>query len=242
MKKVSILVIFFTVLLFSVFASTRGTSDKTIIKMLVGSKTAYVDGVLKTLDAAPNIVAGRTLVPIRFVSEGLGANVNWDGSTKAITITMDSISYLKNQISVLENEKTNLSNENNSLKSKISQLEKSNQSLNEQNQLLQKKVNELEEELKKYKESSSSEQVVEMHITYEGFKPSALTIKNGIPVKWIIYGDQVSSCTNKIIVPSLNISKSIVAGENIINFTPKTTGTIDFSCWMGMVRGKFVIY
>ena len=234
MKKVLILVIFFTVLLFSVFASTKGTSDKTIIKMLVGSKTAYVDGVLKTLDAAPNIVAGRTLVPIRFVSEGLGANVNWDGSTKAITITMDSISYLKNQISVLENE-------NNSLKSKISQLEKSNQSLDEQNQLLQKKVNELEEELKKYKESSSSEQVVEMHITYEGFKPSTLTIKNGIPVKWIIYGDQVSSCTNKIIVPSLNISKSIVAGENIINFTPKTTGTIDFSCWMGMVRGKFMV-
>jgi regulator of replication initiation timing len=234
MKKVLILVIFFTVLLFSVFASTKGTSDKTIIKMLVGSKTAYVDGVLKTLDAAPNIVAGRTLVPIRFVSEGLGANVNWDGSTKAITITMDSISYLKNQISVLENE-------NNSLKSKISQLEKSNQSLDEQNQLLQKKVNELEEELKKYKESSSSEQVVEMHITYEGFKPSTLTIKNGIPVKWIIYGDQVSSCTNKIIVPSLNISKSIVAGENIINFTPKTTGTIDFSCWMGMVKGKFMV-
>jgi hypothetical protein len=63
------------VLLFSVFASIRGTSDKTIIKMLVGSKTAYVDGVLKTLDAAPNIVAGRTLVPIRFVSEGLGANL-----------------------------------------------------------------------------------------------------------------------------------------------------------------------
>jgi regulator of replication initiation timing len=234
MKKVLILVIFFTVLLFSVFASTKGTSDKTIIKMLVGSKTAYVDGVLKTLDAAPNIVAGRTLVPIRFVSEGLGANVNWDGSTKAITITMDSISYLNNQISVLENE-------NNSLKSKISQLEKSNQSLDEQNQLLQKKVNELEEELKKYKESSSSEQVVEMHITYEGFKPSTLTIKNGIPVKWIIYGDQVSSCTNKIIVPSLNISKSIVAGENIINFTPKTTGTIDFSCWMGMVKGKFMV-
>ena len=80
-----------------------------------------------------------------------------------------------------------------------------------------------------------------MHITYEGFKPSTLTIKNGIPVKWIIYGDQVSSCTNKIIVPSLNISKSIVAGENIINFTPKTTGTIDFSCWMGMVKGKFMV-
>jgi plastocyanin domain-containing protein len=31
------------------------------------------------------------------------------------------------------------------------------------------------------------------------------------------------------------------AGENIIRFTPQKEGTINFSCWMGMVRGKFVV-
>ncbi|MDO9231172.1 MAG: sulfite exporter TauE/SafE family protein [bacterium] len=84
-------------------------------------------------------------------------------------------------------------------------------------------------------------QVVEMHVTSSGFQPAVLKIKKDIPVKWIVKGDQLSGCTNKIIVPSLEISKALVSGDNIINFTPKNTGTIPFSCWMGMVQGKFIV-
>lgn len=84
-------------------------------------------------------------------------------------------------------------------------------------------------------------QIVEMHVTSSGFQPAVLKIKKDIPVKWIVKGDQLTGCTNKIIVPSLEISKALVSGDNIINFTPKTTGTIPFSCWMGMVQGKFIV-
>lgn len=84
-------------------------------------------------------------------------------------------------------------------------------------------------------------QVVEMSITRSGFSPSVLRIKKGVPVRWVIKGDAVTSCTNKIIVPSLNISKNISYGENIIEFTPDKAGEIPFSCWMGMVRGKFIV-
>jgi len=84
-------------------------------------------------------------------------------------------------------------------------------------------------------------QVVEMHVTSSGFQPAVLKVKKDILVKWIVKGDQISGCTNKIIVPSLEISKALVSGDNIINFTPKNTGTIPFSCWMGMVQGKFIV-
>lgn len=84
-------------------------------------------------------------------------------------------------------------------------------------------------------------QIVEMHVMSSGFQPSVIKIKKDIPVKWIVKGDQLSGCTDKIIVPSLEISKALVSGDNIINFTPKTTGTIPFSCWMGMVQGKFIV-
>lgn len=90
--------------------------------------------------------------------------------------------------------------------------------------------------------TTDSEQVVEMHVTYNGFEPSVIEIKKGIPVRWIIYGDQVTGCTNRIIVPSLNISKAINPGENVITFTPQNDGVINFSCWMGMVRGKFIVH
>ena len=86
-----------------------------------------------------------------------------------------------------------------------------------------------------------NEQIVEMHITYNGFEPQVLNIKKGVPVKWIIYGDQITGCTNHIVIPELNISSPMQAGENIIRFTPQKEGTINFSCWMGMVRGKFVV-
>lgn len=59
-------------------------SDK--ITMQIGNKTASVNGTLVALDVAPYIVNGRTLVPIRFISEAFGAEVVWDGTTKTVTI------------------------------------------------------------------------------------------------------------------------------------------------------------
>lgn len=85
------------------------------------------------------------------------------------------------------------------------------------------------------------QQVVEMRVTNSGFSPATLKIKKGVPVKWIVKGDQLSGCTNKIIVPSLKISKPLKSGDNIIEFTPTESGTIPFSCWMGMVKGKFIV-
>lgn len=84
-------------------------------------------------------------------------------------------------------------------------------------------------------------QIVEMHVTSSGFEPGVLKIKKDIPVRFVVKGDQLTGCTNKIIVPSLKISKALVSGDNIINFTPKDTGVIPFSCWMGMVQGKFIV-
>lgn len=89
--------------------------------------------------------------------------------------------------------------------------------------------------------SQNSQQVVTMKITSRGFEPSVIKIKSGVPVKWVIQGDQVSGCTNKIIIPSLDISKDIKFGENIVSFTPTKKGDLPFSCWMGMVRGKFIV-
>ncbi|GEM_PF-6024589 len=219
-------------------STANGISDKTAIKMQIGNKNASINGVSTLLDVSPSITNGRTLVPIRFVSEELGASVQWESTTKTITITVDSVEYLKNEIKTLESKNTSLNSELNASKTKIFQLESSVKALTDQNAELKKKIAELESKLSS---TTPEEQLVEMHITYTGFEPNTLKIKKGIPVKWVIYGDQVSSCTNKIIVPALNISKSIVSGTNIVNFTPQTSGTIDFSCWMGMVRGKFIV-
>lgn len=52
----------------------------------VGKTTATVNGSIKTLDVPAQIINNRTLVPLRFVAETLGANVGWYGKSQAITI------------------------------------------------------------------------------------------------------------------------------------------------------------
>ena len=86
------------------------------------------------------------------------------------------------------------------------------------------------------------EQIVEMHITSSGFSPNKLKLKKNLPVKWIIYGDDVNGCTNEIIIKSLGTKAGINSGENIVRFNaPDEAGILNFSCWMGMVRGRFII-
>lgn len=89
--------------------------------------------------------------------------------------------------------------------------------------------------------ASQVEQTITMNVTSSGFEPSVFKIKQGVPVRWVINGVNVSGCTSTIIVPSFNISKNLKYGENVVQFTPQKSGEIAFSCGMGMVRGKFIV-
>lgn len=87
---------------------------------------------------------------------------------------------------------------------------------------------------------SADLQVIKMDVDWV-YSPSEFTLKKGIPVRWEIRGINVTGCSNELVVPSLNIRKSIVKGLNIIEFTPVKSGIIPFSCSMGMIGGKFVV-
>ena len=55
--------------------------------MAIGSTGAIVNNSLITLNTAPYIENGRTMVPVRFVSEALGALVEWDGEKGSVYIS-----------------------------------------------------------------------------------------------------------------------------------------------------------
>ncbi len=84
-------------------------------------------------------------------------------------------------------------------------------------------------------------QVVKMHIKYSGFQPSVLKIKKDIPVRWEIYGDEVTGCTNALIIPFLKKRIPILSKITVVEFLANKEGKLPFSCWMGMVRGVFVV-
>lgn len=58
----------------------------TEIKITIGSKTAYVNGTSVNVTPPAAIIEGKTMVPLRFVSEALGVTVKWDNATRTVTL------------------------------------------------------------------------------------------------------------------------------------------------------------
>ncbi|WP_127496768.1 stalk domain-containing protein [Paenibacillus glycanilyticus] len=75
---------------YNIFKTMEGndfpTGQRKTQRLVIGSTTAYVGDTTYRITAAPFIKTNRTYVPIRFISEKLGATVNWNQSTKEVTI------------------------------------------------------------------------------------------------------------------------------------------------------------
>lgn len=81
----------FCLLLLSIGTMVSASTERTI-ELTIDSNTMLVDGRAVTMDVAPFIKDGRTFVPLRFVSEQLGATVAWtsrpDGTTDKVIVKM----------------------------------------------------------------------------------------------------------------------------------------------------------
>jgi hypothetical protein len=67
------------------------------ISLRIGSQQATVDGQPQTIDVAPFIIGASTYVPLRFVSQALGANVNYDGANNIVAISASGVNAPPNQ-------------------------------------------------------------------------------------------------------------------------------------------------
>jgi FtsP/CotA-like multicopper oxidase with cupredoxin domain len=65
------------------------TTKDTKIQLWIDQNKVVVNGKELTMEQQPIIQNGSSMVPLRFVSENLGAKVSYDPSTKAVTLTYD---------------------------------------------------------------------------------------------------------------------------------------------------------
>lgn len=61
-----------------------------------------VDGQSKTPDVAPQIINGRTMVPVRFIAELFGCEVLWDANTQTVIILSKEAIAIRNKITLAE--------------------------------------------------------------------------------------------------------------------------------------------
>jgi hypothetical protein len=71
--------------------SVTVTKDGIVVKLILGSTTAYVNGKEVTLEVPGQLLSGRTVVPVRFISEAFKAQVDWEPVSQSVVINAQTI-------------------------------------------------------------------------------------------------------------------------------------------------------
>jgi len=71
--------------------SVTAKSANTEVYLKIGSVDTLVNGEEVVIDVPAEIKSDRTFVPLRFVSENLGATVGWDGTTRTVAIATKTL-------------------------------------------------------------------------------------------------------------------------------------------------------
>ncbi len=66
--------------------TASGVKDGKTVSLAIGSTNATVNGAAVTLDVPAQLVNDRTMVPVRFISESLGTQVEWDDANQTVIV------------------------------------------------------------------------------------------------------------------------------------------------------------
>ena len=94
----------------TLYAKWKEVPDTKII-LTIGQKDALVNGETITNDVAPKIVNERTMLPIRFIAEKLGASVDWVQESQTVIVELDDIKIslvIGENFAMVNNEKIEL--------------------------------------------------------------------------------------------------------------------------------------
>ena len=71
----------------------------------------------------------------------------------------------------------------------------------------------------------------------------AITVQQGIPVRWTINAPpgSITGCNYCVILYEYGIEHIFQQGDNVIEFTPAKAGKFRYSCWMGMIKSTITV-
>jgi plastocyanin domain-containing protein len=83
---------------------------------------------------------------------------------------------------------------------------------------------------------------VRINISQQGYAPASVSVRKGQTVRLVFYRSDENNCGDELIFPALNIKRQIPVRKSVgVTITPRKTGDIDFTCGMGMYRGKILV-
>ena len=84
------LILLLTTLLLVLFLASTASAEvkERDVNLVIGSSQAQINDQSVTMSAPALEVDGRTLVPLRFISEAFGCDVQWNGDLNTATVTL----------------------------------------------------------------------------------------------------------------------------------------------------------
>lgn len=75
-----------------------------------------------------------------------------------------------------------------------------------------------------------------------GYTPDVIVVERGKPVRLNFLREEAATCSEMVLLPDFDRSAKLPEGEMVsIEFVPDRPGEYEFSCQMGMLRGKLIV-
>ncbi|HEU4699318.1 MAG TPA: cupredoxin domain-containing protein [Gemmatimonadales bacterium] len=75
-----------------------------------------------------------------------------------------------------------------------------------------------------------------------GYDPGTVRVEQGRPVRLVFDRQETSSCSEEVVLPAFGIRRFLPAHEQtVVELTPREAGSFEFTCGMGMLRGKLEV-
>lgn len=74
-----------------------------------------------------------------------------------------------------------------------------------------------------------------------GYSPATVRVRHGEPVRLVFAREEASGCSEEVVLPDFGVRRFLPAfEETVVEVTPREPGTYEFTCGMGMLRGRIV--
>lgn len=75
-----------------------------------------------------------------------------------------------------------------------------------------------------------------------GYTPDVIVVKAGKPVRLVFHRQESSPCSERVVFKDFDKSNLLPEGEKVpVEFVPEKPGEYEFSCQMGMYRGRLIV-
>jgi plastocyanin domain-containing protein len=75
-----------------------------------------------------------------------------------------------------------------------------------------------------------------------GYTPDTIRVAAGRPVRLLFRREETAACSEQVVLPDFGKSAALPTGEVVpVEFMPGEPGEHEFTCQMGMLRGRIIV-